>query len=328
MTLLLCFRVLLIGVFWVVLAEIKEREPIRCRKRQWNWPMNWGTWQETLALKESLRYLVSGYILQEPWGRLSFPRMWMAGVQANPTGELGTQSFQGQSSFCLPSCHQQMQKMQWESTTGCRRSFLPLSLVSQTWLWTWGNEVASLCVPDLQMGPGRLKPVTLPPRVPVSPLAVVSSPSGKWGHVNKSRPKALLRRPINLLVMILWFPLHIFLMQGTGSFHRIGQKTPSTIKLMLQQLLRDTSSLFPFSFELCASGTPHSNPPNLVQLGHLGRTLIPGRLWIHTGGPARLRGISEIHESLGDVGQRLKREKSDKETEGGTYSTLFLAVRL
>ena len=43
--------------------------------------------------------------------------------------------------------------------------------------------------------------------------------------------------------------------------------------------------------------------------------------------PDELRNVREIHESLGDVGQRLKREKSDKETQGGTYSTLFLAVR-
>lgn len=44
--------------------------------------------------------------------------------------------------------------------------------------------------------------------------------------------------------------------------------------------------------------------------------------------PDELRNVRKIHESMGDVDQRLKREKSDKETEGGTCPTLLLAVKL
>ena len=44
--------------------------------------------------------------------------------------------------------------------------------------------------------------------------------------------------------------------------------------------------------------------------------------------PDELRNVREIHESMGDVDQRLKREKPDKETEGGTCPTLLPAVRL
>ena len=45
--------------------------------------------------------------------------------------------------------------------------------------------------------------------------------------------------------------------------------------------------------------------------------------------PNELRNVREIHESMSDVvDHRLKREKPDKETEGGTCPTMFLAARL
>ena len=44
--------------------------------------------------------------------------------------------------------------------------------------------------------------------------------------------------------------------------------------------------------------------------------------------PHELRDVREIHESVGDVGQRLKRKETDNETEGSTCPTLLLAARL
>lgn len=44
--------------------------------------------------------------------------------------------------------------------------------------------------------------------------------------------------------------------------------------------------------------------------------------------PSELGNVGEIHESMGHVDQRLEGEKPDNEIEGGTCSTMFLALRL
>ena len=218
------------------------------------WPMNRGSRQETLARKESLRYLVSGYILQETWGESwVIPRMWMAGAQANPTVDWEPKAFKARALPSRPSCHQQMWKMQRESTTrAAGGSFPPLRSRWDTNRLCRLEEMRELLHVFLISKRGQED------WSQAHSLLDCSRPLPFWEMRPRKQKQAqsIAQMSINLLLMILWFPLHIFLMQGTGSFHHIGQNSQHN-QINAAATSQRHKALFPFHFETrthCASG--------------------------------------------------------------------------
>ena len=185
----------------------------------------------------SFRIYTAGSLGRE----LSFPQDVDGRGSGQPHCGLGAQSFQGQGSFPLaPAVTSRCGRCNRNPPHGLQKeaSFLwgpGETQAASVDLKKWGSFF--VCSWSLN-GARKTEARHIP-----SSTAVGPSPSGKWDHVNKSRPKALLRCQLTCYLWFSDFHYTYFWCKGLEASTALD-KTPSTIKLMLQQLLRDTKLSF------------------------------------------------------------------------------------
>lgn len=139
-------------------------------------PMNWGTWQGDTGSKG-----ISDIWFQDIYCKsrreLSFPQDVDGRGSGQPTGNWEPRAFKARARSLSPQLSPADAEDAMESTTrAAGGSFLPLSLVCHKLtldLRKWGSFF--VCSLISKWGQEDWSRWSVPPRVPVSPLAVVSS---------------------------------------------------------------------------------------------------------------------------------------------------------